>query len=346
MIQRFYKLCLIALTLLFTQSCERKPQTLGSFDKILVLCDTNLWSEIETELNDALQVEIITPQPEYIFKLLQTEPDNISDLKRYRNLLLVGTLETPGTTKELFDQMLTDDARNSIINGENIIFEKPNAWSKDQLLGVVVAKDVENLKLKITEQKERIFDMFDMHTKMVVTQTMYSGHEKTDVEDIIMENHGWSVRIQHDYFAAIDSVEAQFVWLRRLGPQRWLSVYYEPCEDPSLLSKEWMIETRNRNTKQFYKGDVIVQNDEIKVTEQNVNFNERYAIQLDGIWENDELMLGGPFRSFGFYNQSDERLYLVDLAVFAPGERKVQYIRQLESMAFTFKTKDEKRDRR
>jgi hypothetical protein len=341
MFQRFYKFSIIILLTLCLQSCERKPQTLGSFDKIIILCETNLWSEIELELKKALQVEIITPQPEYIFNLLQREPDNLSDLKRYRNLLLVGTLETPGPTKKLFDKMLTEKARNSILSGENAIFQKPNVWSKDQLLGVVVAKDVENLKMNIAKEQERIFDMFDMHTKEVVTQSMYSGHEKTDIQNQILANHGWSVRIQHDYYCAIDSAKARFVWLRRLGPQRWFSVYYEQVDDPTILSKEWMIETRNRNTKQFYKGDVIVQNDEINVTEKTVNFNDRFAIQLNGIWENNELMLGGPFRSFGFYNKSDERLYLVDIAVFAPGERKFQYIRQLESMAFTFKTRDE-----
>lgn len=333
---------LAALTLVFYAGCERQPQTLGSFDRIIVLCDSTLYRNIEPELSAALQREILTPQPEYLFTLVNREPGDISDLKRYRNLLLVGTLESTGTTKGLLDQMLTEKARASVANGENVMFQKTNAWSKDQLLGVLVARDVESLKSRIVEEKDRLFDMFDSHTREVLGRTLYSGHEKKDIEKQLLERHGWAVRVQHDYFVAIDSADARFVWLRRLGPQRWLSVYYEEVDDPSILSKEWIIETRNRLGREFWNGDVIVENDDIKANESKVNFNDRYAIQVDGIWENEKMVVGGPFRSYGFYNESDGRLYLIDLAVLAPGERKFPYLRQLEAMAFTFYTKPTK----
>lgn len=48
---------------------------------------------------------------------------------------------------------------------------------------------------------------------------------------------------------------------------------------------------------------------------------------------------GGPFRSYGFYNESDHRLYLMDYSVFAPGEKKWPFMRQLEAMARTFMVK-------
>ena len=35
-------------------NCDRQPQTLGSFDNIIVLCDENLYRHIEKELHDAL----------------------------------------------------------------------------------------------------------------------------------------------------------------------------------------------------------------------------------------------------------------------------------------------------
>ena len=75
--------------------------------------------------------------------------------------------------------------------------------------------------------------------------------------------------------------------------------------------------------------------------EKVVDFNSRYAIRLDGVWQNEKHVMGGPFRSYGFYDENDGRLYMIDLAVYAPGERKYQYIRQLDGIASTFETNAE-----
>lgn len=340
-LQKLLTLVVTVVLFLGGMSCDRKPPTMGSFNNIIVLCNAEVWKSVEDELSEALAVEILTPQPEVAFNLVQRDPGKISDLKRYRNLLLVGALDSPGTTESLFNQILAPETRASVENGENAIFQKPDAWSRGQLLGVVVAKDVATLEKKIIQEKQRLYDMFDLHTKKVLTQSIYTGHEKKDVSNTILKRHGWTVDIPLDYFAAVDSVGARFVWLRRLHPQRWFSVYYENVDDPSLLSKEWIMEKRNQFAKDFLSGDIIVENDSIKVKEKNVDFNDRYAIELEGIWENTELVLGGPFRSYGFYNKADERIYIVDIAVYAPGERKLPFLRQLEAMAFTFKTKDE-----
>ena len=70
------------------------------------------------------------------------------------------------------------------------------------------------------------------------------------------------------------------------------------------------------------------------------------AIQLTGVWQNDRETrpAGGPFRSYGFYDLNTQRLYLVDMAVFAPGKKKLPYLRQLDVMAQTFKTRERKKE--
>jgi len=146
------------------------------------------------------------------------------------------------------------------------------------------------------------------------------------------------MRVQHDYYVAVDSSELNYVWLRRFNPQRWISVYWEPVKDPSVLSKQWMLEKRHGIIRSFYDGDYVYEDENIKVQKKVVDFNDRFAIRLDGVWQNEKHVMGGPFRSYAFYNESDGRLYLIDLAVYAPGQRKHQYLRQLEGIASTFRT--------
>ena len=85
-----------------------------------------------------------------------------------------------------------------------------------------------------------------------IFRSLYIHFEEKDITKKLMDEHGWSVRVEHDYFVAVDSSEIRFVWLRRFNPQRWFSVYWEPVDDPSLLSKEWMLQKRADVIEKFY----------------------------------------------------------------------------------------------
>ena len=210
------------------------------------------------------------------------------------------------------------------------------------MLVVAVSSNIPTLEKNIKEQGDDIFNIYDENLNIQVFKSLFDKLEQKDIENRLLERHGWTIRVQHDYFVAVDSTEIRYVWLRRFDPQRWLSVYYEPVDDPSILSKEWLLEKRAEFSKSFYKGDYVYQDTLIKVTEKTVDFNGRYAIRLDGVWQNDEEVMGGPFRIYGFYDENDGRIYLIDLAVYAPGERKYPFLRQLVGIASTFRTKYEK----
>ncbi|MDZ7370554.1 MAG: DUF4837 family protein [candidate division KSB1 bacterium] len=323
--------------------CSMKRQSIGSRNKIVVISDTELYSQIEPELDKAFGVEYITPQIERVFSLELRQPEELASLQRFPHLLIVGTLASEGKLGELIDKFLSPASRQRVEQDSAFMFSKKNPWATDQLLAVLVSRDVETLKRNIDKHAETLFDLFDRHEQEVVFNNLYLRYEQKQISKALMEKHGWSVRVQHDYFVAIDSSEARFVWLRRLMPQRWLAVYWEENADPATLSKEWMLERRAWFGEKFYDGDFVYEDSTLKVKEAHVNFCGRYAVRLDGVWQNAKHDMGGPFRSYGFYNESDKRLYLIDLAVYAPGERKWQYIRQLDGIASTFTVKGEQK---
>ena len=71
---------------------------------------------------------------------------------------------------------------------------------------------------------------------------------------------------------------------------------------------------------------------------RNVEFLGRPAVVLEGLWENDEKMAGGPFRNYTFYDKESGRIYQIDIAVYYPAGKKETFLRQLDVMARTFKT--------
>jgi hypothetical protein len=71
-------------------------------------------------------------------------------------------------------------------------------------------------------------------------------------------------------------------------------------------------------------------------------FLEWEALRVTGLWQNQTAQAGfaagGPFRTYCFFDPGTKRLYMVDIAVFAPGMSKEPYLRQLDIIAHTFRT--------
>ncbi|MBN1466996.1 DUF4837 family protein [candidate division KSB1 bacterium] len=328
----------IALLLLIALSCSMKRESLGSLDKIIVIADSTEWAAIGDDVLAVMDRTINTPQPESIFNLLQKNPAELKKLTRFPNLLVVGTLEVQGEMGELLEKLIAG-SQSRIEADSAFLFNKTDPWAKNQLLVLAVSRDIPTLRKNLRENGERMFKLFDENMAANVLKSLYVHFEQQDISKKLMEKHGWSIRVQHDYFVAVDSSEIRYVWLRRVNPQRWFSVYWEPTDDPSLLSKEWMVQKRADIIANYYDGDYIYEDDTMKVQENIVDFNGRYAIRLDGVWQNDKHVMGGPFRSYGFYDEGDGRLYLIDLSVYAPGQPKYQYLRQLDGIASTFRTR-------
>lgn len=333
---------LLSLVMIFcaswlTLSCDAKRPTIGSLGKIIAIADTTIWLQIEPQARAAAEKELLTPQPEKMLTLVYASPYKLGDLKRYPTLWVIATLDSADVGGELLN--LSGEIREKVTQEGFYFTIRKDYWAKNQILAIAIAKDVASLKEQLASRSDFVFEALYDNVRDLIAHDLLEKYEQKEIEKTLLQKHGWSVRVPHDFVVAIDSTEVGFVWLRRFNPQRWFAVYYEKTDDPAKLTKEWLIQTRDRLTQQFYEGDFIYQKESVQAVLKEIDFKGRYTLRLDGVWQNDRHLIGGPFRSFGFYNPSDGRLYLIDCAVYAPGERKWQYMRQLEAMAFTFITK-------
>ena len=81
---------------------------------------------------------------------------------------------------------------------------------------------------------------------------------------------------------------------------------------------------------------------------ENIDFMGRFAYETRGLWhmigrDEDRNMveygMGGPFLNYTFYDEDTGRLYMIDGMVFAPGYDKREFLRQMEVIAYTFRTR-------
>lgn len=329
-------LSLFVLTGLMS-GCFRKPQSVGGDTDLFVIADEANWQVLEEDIRDTFERVIETPQPEKVFAVHWVAPEEHQQYLTRKNIVLVGVLGSEGPIDTKVADMLSPQVKAKVEAGEAFYLPKENAYAKNQLLMVLAGTSVEEIEEKLNVNEQRLYNVFKEKLRQDTFAQMYERMEQTDLEKELLQKYGWMVRIQHDYFINVDRADDNFVMLRRSlpGRERWLFVHWLENAQPAIIEQKWMIETRNRFTQKYYAGDVVV---EAFTSSQEVEFAGRAALKLEGLWENDEKRVGGPFRTYAFYDEPSNRVYMIDIAVFYPAGQKEPFLRQLDIMAHTFKT--------
>jgi hypothetical protein len=223
----------------------------------------------------------------------------------------------------------------SISHSRGDLIPYPNQWAKDQLMVILVANDIVTLQDKIENNSDFIYGIFDSDFQSRLIEDMFERGEQKDLENRFMTTYGWEIRLQRDYHLVQEFPNEGFLWFRRMYPERWIYVRWITGGDTTQLTPEWVVGERNRIGAKYYGGDRV---EEAYFFSYRSNFLGRDAQITSGLWGNDLKVAGGPFKNYTFYDPLSHRLYMIDVAVWAPGRDKVPFLRRLDVTAHTFRT--------
>jgi len=334
-----YGLLLILILSLFAANCYRREVGREPEQDIFVFAPPAIWDAVQKPLEDVFSAGIETPQYEKYFNLKYvSNPDDLDKYTLHRNLMFVATLDSKGPIADLVKKSISSSkTMTGVKQGKNFLFKKENQWVNDQVILLLISVNADSLAKKIERFKQQIFNIYNDQYEKQLKKEMFASHENKKLEEELLNKYQWTVRVQHDYFVAWESPDTGFVFLRRMYPERWFYGRWIDTDNPSLITKDWILNERDSVGTWFYGGDVINRK---YVKFKIVNFNNRRAYQVDGLWENNEKVAGGPFREYVFYDEPTSRIYIIDCAVFDPKDLygKMPYMRQLDVMARSFKT--------
>ncbi len=359
---RSWPLCgLIPALLILLTSCteiDLRPEAVGAEGQITVVIDSTLWQgAVGDALRNQLGVPIFTlPSQEPVFELKPmslVSQQVLNMAKARKNVVFVASLDDTTTNETRFiKSILSEEAQQAIFDGGTAVVPRDNVWRQRQQVFYVTASTPEGLVAAIEEDGPGIVYRFNEVSRVRLQREMFDIGRQPEIEQYLMDNHGFAVHGQHDYFIAMDT--SNFVWLRRNLSDTWRSffIYYEENADPSKLSPEWIYQRRDALTRRYVQGSLggWVEIDQRRPLEaEEINFKDRYAYEVRGLWhmvgeENGEKFpfgAGGPFLTYAFYDEPSGRLYLIDGMVFAPNYPKREFLRQLEVIAYTFRTRQE-----
>ena len=331
-----FKWFIILLSLFLIFSCSLKPRGWWEEGIIAVMADSTDWEALSGLLRSTFEHVVRTPQIEKSYILKYVSKDDFSRYSEYRYLILAATLESNGEIGEIVTKALRNpEVRKGVEDGEYYVIPYPNQWAKDQLMVILVAKDMVTLREKIENNSDFIYGIFDADFQSRLVEDMFERGEQKDLENRFMTTYSWEIRLQRDYHLVQEFPNEGFLWFRRMYPERWIFIRWIDGGDTTQLSPEWVVGERNRIGAEYYGGDRIEQE---YLFSYRSTFLGRDAQITTGLWGNDLKVAGGPFRNYTFYDPLARRTYMIDVAVWAPGRDKVPFLRRLDVIAHTFRT--------
>jgi len=312
--------------------CNIKPGTMGLQNRIFVVVDSVLWQELGEQTAQGFERIIFTPHDEKTFSITPVSLDRLSGIKHRMNVFFMGISDEEGEVNEYIKTMMPDNFKQGVETGDYFYLFQNDLFAEPQINLILYSKNRETFKEQFAGSIEKIYQTFNKKYYARLEQSMFERDEQKQLSSFLQEYFGWNLRLQHDYFKATHNLDSRYVWLRRLNPDRSISIW-EVKEGPEKFTLESLKAVRNKMAEQYYSKDVI-EDEDLYLTD--VDFNGQPAQKLTGLWRNDSLLVGGPFRMYVVYDPLKSLHYMIDISVLAPGKLKKPFLDQLEVIAHTF----------
>lgn len=316
--------------------CSSNPESSGNLDEIIVFADSSDWKDCRVPLDSVFGREYPTPIMEAEYILSWQPVRKINGFKHAKNIFFLGSLNSKGAVSTLVKNTLSQEIIDNVNSGKVFYIPRHDPWASNQYVLFLLAPTKSELIARIQKYGDVIYEDFEKSYYKRYKDEIYRSYENKDLEKYLIAHFPFRVRIPSDYFIASESLENNYVWIRRIDPDRSLMVHWVPIADSIQVNYQWVIRERNRIAAMIYEGDVVVEDE---TRSQTVKFNRWQALRLEGTWKNPKYFVGGPFRDITFVDKESGLIFMIDFYVKAVGERKKMFLDQLDIMAHTFQTK-------
>lgn len=352
MIQSIHFCSYFLTMLLFTTACsgDYRQNAIGPVDEVIVVMDSSQW---ESETADAIRetfgrlIQTVPHprEPAYTLIIKDFESNRELDkLKAFRNIIIAAPLYEQTNTSQLVGGMLGSEVRQRVEQGESFVFPLQDRWARDQWTLVLTSTSDERLAENIRNSSEELLSHLEDREINYRTGEIYRRGEQVALSDSLWENHGWRVRMQHDYVQLFDSTQS--VMFRRYLPDnnRWMWAWWkDDVTHGEFINPEWINSTRDSLMKILVQGEregSYVETDyrEPIVTTEIYEGSRVTGYETMGVWRMTNDFMGGPFVHFTYYDPDTQRLFMVEYAQFAPRVSKRRFVRQFQAMGRTFKS--------
>ncbi len=347
---------LLAMLLLTKCSSDTKniPKASGLPGDMYLVMDSMQWrGPVGKTLDSIFSAEMPgLPRKEPLFKMRWVDPRKLNFvLKQRRNLLFVMTLDRSGQGAKIIQRLFTPAFIEKIKDTPSQYSKNTSdLFAKGQEVMFLYGKDERTLVKNLRAGSQRLVDYFNQKERERITRSLFKAGQVKGVSEALIKDFKCDIKIPFGYKLA--EKKSDFVWLRQINPRddRDIIIARKTYTSQDDFGKENLIRFRDEICRKYLfedpeRSDTYLLTETnvpfIPVTVDTINFNNRFAIQLRGIWRTNSLGMGGPFQGFALVDESAQQFYYIEGFTFSPGKDQREIMRELESILYTFKTSNE-----
>lgn len=317
-----------AITALIATSCLNSnqktllPNVSGKAGEVIIAMDRENWEgDLGIEVRDILGGDCpYLAQQEPLFTLVNLSPTGFSDLfKVHRNIVF-------------FD--IDDNVQNPGVS------YKSDIWAHPQCFIQISAKDSASMLELFRENSQNIAGAIEQAERDRIIDNA-KHYEVVTIAEAVREMVGGSPHFPTGY--KLKKKTDNFIWIaddKQYSIQGVFIYKYPAAEGDGNFTEESIIAHRNEileaNVPGMFENTWMTTSTFITPTVEFIRFRGRQFAQTRGFWEVQNDFMGGPFVSHSFYSADSKEIITVEAWVYAPKYDKRQYLRQVESIIYSY----------
>ncbi len=321
-------LAMAAATLLLISCNENKrreallPNISGKAGEVIVVIDKGQWEgAVGTALRDSLACDCpFLPQREPLYTLVNVAPGGFTQMfQLHRNIIIVnisGDVTEPG------------------------VIYRNDVWARPQCVIRINAADSDSAVQLIKENSKRMTATIEQaeRDRVIANSKKY---EELSLAPVVTEMIGGSPHFPSGY--KLKKKTSDFIWIE-YNPQyvtQGILIYkYPVVEGEQMMDLDNILancnEALKNNVPGMFDNTHMIISDFARPSIEYKKYKGLDFAEVRGFWEVKNDFMGGPFVSHAFYSKDGKEIIILQAFVYAPKYDKRQYLRQVESIIYSF----------
>lgn len=323
---------LMAVMLVMACSCNENsrkkallPNISGKAGEVIVVIDKTYWEgQIGNTIRDTLAADCpFLPQREPLYSLVDIIPSGFSNMFQiHRNILIVNI------------------SKNVTEPGVVI---KRDVWATPQCVIYLNAIDSASAIQLFKDNSQKIITTLEQAERDRVIANARKYEERA-LAPVVEETIGGTLNFPSGYKLKMKT--SDFTWITytpQYTQQSILAFRYPVKEGEDMMSRTSLMENINatlqKNVPGMFDDTYMTIAPGIAPSVKYMNYKGHAFAEIRGLWDVHNDYMGGPFVAHAFYSQDGKEMIVLLGFVYAPKYDKRHYLRQVESILYSFKWK-------
>lgn len=307
------------------------PMAYGDANSIIVVVSDSVWAEVADSVGRALEPTIFTVRSEKTFQLTQVAPQNEDwlTLRQFRQLVVIGQRGDPWVARAL--EAVDDEAPEA-----PALVDREDVWARGQVVTVMLLPEGESAPM-VLEMVPDLHELLDERFRMYARERMFASGRNDALHDTLMAEAGFGLLLPQLYrWRQVSDTAYMFINDSPTAEQmvRSILVTWMPGVEPA--TEGVILDHRQAAADAYYDWGQDTQRDEVHGSPLPAYGPS--ALEVRGVWRGqiEGFPQGGPFITDWIPCPEQERTYLLDAWLYAPGKDKYEYMIQLQTILGSF----------